>query len=234
MEFHLNYFRSWKMILLKCCTQYVSVWKTQQCPQDWKNSVSIPVIKKGDVKECSSYHMIVLISHASKVMLKILQAMLQQYVSWEFPDVQAAFRKCRGIGDQIAKFIGSQRNHRNSRKISILASLTILKSLTVWITTNCGQFFKRREYLTTLPISWETCIQVKKQVKSRHGTTDWFKIEKGVWQVWILSPCLLNLYAEYIMWNERLDELQAEINTTGRNINNLRYAGDSILMAESE
>ena len=129
MEFHLNYFRSWKLILLKCCTQYVSVWKTQQCPQDWKNSVSIPVLKKGDVKECSSYHMIVFISHASKVMLKILQAMLQQYVSWEFPDVQAAFRKCRGIGDQIAKFIGSQRNHRNSRKISILASLTILKSL---------------------------------------------------------------------------------------------------------
>ena len=77
-------------------------WKTQQWPQDWKRSVFIPIPKKGDAKECSNYHTIPLISRPSKVMLKILQARLQQYVNRELPDVQASFRKGRGIRDQIA------------------------------------------------------------------------------------------------------------------------------------
>ena len=77
-------------------------WKTQQWPQDWKRSVFIPIPKKGNAKGCSNYHTIALISHASKVMLKILQARLQQYVNFELPDVQAGFRKCRGTRDQIA------------------------------------------------------------------------------------------------------------------------------------
>ena len=80
----------------------VQIWKTQQRPQDWKRSVFIPVPKKGNAKECSNYHTIALISHASKVMLKILQARLQQYVNRELPDVQAGFRKGRGTRDQIA------------------------------------------------------------------------------------------------------------------------------------
>ena len=78
------------------------IWKTQQWPQDWKRSVFIPIPKKGNAKECSNYRTITLISHASKVMLKILQARLQQYVNWELPDVQAGFRKGRGTRDQIA------------------------------------------------------------------------------------------------------------------------------------
>ena len=78
------------------------IWKTQQCPQDWKRSVFIPIPKKGNAKECSNYRTIALISHASKVMLKILQARLQQYVNHELPDVQAGFRKGRGTSDQIA------------------------------------------------------------------------------------------------------------------------------------
>ena len=78
------------------------IWKTQQWPQDWKRSVFIPIPKKGNAKECSNYRTIVLISHASKVMLKILQARLQLYVNGELPDVQAGFRKGRGIRDQIA------------------------------------------------------------------------------------------------------------------------------------
>ena len=78
------------------------IWKTQQWPQDWKRSVFIPIPKKGNVKECSNYHTVALISHTSKVMLKILQARLQQYVNHELPDVQAGFTKGRGIGDQIA------------------------------------------------------------------------------------------------------------------------------------
>ena len=78
------------------------IWKTQQWPQDWKSSVFIPIPKKGNAKECSNYHTIALISHANKVMLKILQARLQQYVNSEIPDVQASFRKGRGTRDQTA------------------------------------------------------------------------------------------------------------------------------------
>ena len=81
------------------------IWKTQQWPQDWKGSVFIPIPKKGNAKECSNYHIIALISHASKVMLKIIQARLQQYVNHELPDVQAGFRKGRGTRDQIANLL---------------------------------------------------------------------------------------------------------------------------------
>ena len=88
------------MIVLHSICQYI--WKTQQWPQDWKRSVFTPIPKKGNAKECSNYHTIVLISHASKVMLKILQARLQQYVNRELLDVQVGFRKGRGIRDQIA------------------------------------------------------------------------------------------------------------------------------------
>ena len=86
-------------VLHSICQQ---IWKTQQWPQDWKKSVFIPIWKKGNAKECSNYCMIALISHASKVMLKILKARLQQYVNWELPDIQAGFRKGRGTRDQIA------------------------------------------------------------------------------------------------------------------------------------
>ena len=86
-------------VLDSICQQ---IWKTQQWPQDWKRSAFIPIPKKGNAKECSNYHTIALISHASKVMLKILQARLQQYVNHELPDVQAGFRKGRGTTDQIA------------------------------------------------------------------------------------------------------------------------------------
>ena len=89
-------------MLLKCCTQYASkFWKTQQCQQDWKRSVFILILKKDNAKECSNYCIIALISHASKVMLKILQAGLQQYVNQKLPDVQAGFRKGSGTRDQI-------------------------------------------------------------------------------------------------------------------------------------
>ena len=99
----MSYFKSIKddavKVLHSICQQ---IWKTQKWPQDWKRSVFIPVPKKGNAKECSNYHTIALISHASKVMLKILQARLQQYMNQELPDVQAGFRKGRGTRDQIA------------------------------------------------------------------------------------------------------------------------------------
>ena len=96
--------------------------------------------KEGNAKECSNYCTIALITHASKVMLKILQARLQQYVNHELPDVQAGFRKGRGIRDQIANIRRPWKKQENSRKTSISALLTILKPLTVWITITCGKF----------------------------------------------------------------------------------------------
>ena len=109
--------------------------------------------------------------------------------------------KLIGYVQDYSTSTGSQEKQESSRKTS--ASLTTPKPLTVWITTNYGKFFKRWEYQTTWPASWETCVQVKKQVRTRHGTTDWFQIGKGVHQGCILSPCLFNLYAEYIMRKTR-------------------------------
>ena len=94
------------------------IWKTQQWPQDWKRSVLIPIPKKGNAKECSNYRTIALISHASKVMLKIFQPSLQQYMNRELPDVQTGFRKGRGIGDLIANFVGSLKKYESSTKAS--------------------------------------------------------------------------------------------------------------------
>ena len=139
------------------------IWTTQQWPQDTKRSVFTPKPKNGNAKECSNYHTIALISHASKVMLKILQARLQQYVNRELPDVQAGFRKGRGTRDQIANIQGIIKNPREFQKKSISALLTVPKPLTVWITINCGKFWKRQEYQTTWRASWEICMQVKKQ-----------------------------------------------------------------------
>ena len=97
-------------VLYSICQQ---IWKTQQWPHDWKRSVFIPIPKKGNAKECSNYHTIALISHASKVMLKILQARLQQYVNRELPDVKAGFRKGRGTRDQNANIL----DHRKSKRL---------------------------------------------------------------------------------------------------------------------
>ena len=124
-------------VLHSICQQ---IWKTQQWPQDWKRSVFVPIPKKGHVKECSNYHTIAVISHSSKVMLKILQARLQQYVNCELPDVQAGFRKGRGTRDQIANICWIIKRQESSRKISISPLLTMLMPLTVWITINCGKF----------------------------------------------------------------------------------------------
>ena len=119
----------------------------------------------------------------------------------------------------LLKSVGSLKKQESSRKASTSALLTMPKTLTVWTTTNSGKFLKRWEYHTTWPVSWEICMQVRKQQLERHGTTDWLQIGKGVHQGCILSPCLFNLYAEYIMRNAGLDEAQAGIEIAGRNIN---------------
>ena len=116
------------------------IWKTQQWLQDWKRSVFILIPKKGNAKECSNYCTIALISHASKVMLKSLQARLQQYMNCKLPDVQAGFRKGRGTRDQIANIHWINKKVSEFQKTSISALLTMPKPLTVWITINCGKF----------------------------------------------------------------------------------------------
>ena len=129
-------------VLHSICQQ---IWKTQQWPQDWKRSVFIPIPKKGNAKECSNYHTIALISHTSKIMLKILQARLQQYMKRELPDVQAGFRKGREIRFKSPTPVESLRKQESSRKTSTSALLTTLKPLTMWNTTICGKFLKRWE-----------------------------------------------------------------------------------------
>ena len=133
-------------VLHSVCPQ---MWKTQQWPQDWKRSVLTPIPKKGNAKECSNYHTIALISRASKVMLKILQARLQQYVNHELPHVQTGFRKGRGTRYQLTNICWIMEKAREFQRNIYSALLIIPKPLTVWITINCGKFFKRWEYQST-------------------------------------------------------------------------------------
>ena len=139
-------------------------------------------------------------------MLKILQARLQQYVNCELPDVQAGFRKGRGTRDQIANIcwiIGKTREFQKN----IYFCFTDYAESFDCVDHNCGKFLKRWEYQTTLPASWEICMQIKKQVRTGHGTADWFQIRKGVCQSYI---------AEYIMRNAGLVEEQAGIRLPGQ------------------
>ena len=123
-----------------------SVQKTQQWPQDWKRSVFIPIPKKGNAKECSNYCTIALISHASKVMLKILQARLQQYMNCELPDVQAGFRKGRGTRDQVANICWIMEKASKFQKNIKFCFIDCTKAFDCVDTTNCGKFLKRWEY----------------------------------------------------------------------------------------
>ena len=138
------------------------IWKIQQWPQDWKKSVFISIPKKGNAKEHSDYHTIALISHTNKVMLKILQARLQQYVNQELLEVQVGFRKGRGTRDQIGNIHWIIEKAREFQKNIYFCFIDYAKAF-VWITISCGKFLKRWEYNTTWPASWEICIQVKKQ-----------------------------------------------------------------------
>ena len=115
------------------------IWKTQQWLQDWKRSVFIPIPKKGNAKECSNYCTIALISHTSKVMLKIRQARLQQYVNRELPNVQAGFRKGRGTRDQTANICWIMEKAKEFKKNVYFSFIDYAKVL-VWITINCGKF----------------------------------------------------------------------------------------------
>ena len=167
-------------------------------------------------------------------MLKILQTRLQQYVNQEIPDIQAGFRKGRGTRDQIANIHWIIEKARKFQKNIYFYFIDYAEA--------CGCVYHNKlwKILQKMGIPDPlTCLlrhlyeSQEATVTTRHGTMDWFKIGKGVHQGYILSPCLFNFYAEYIMQNAGLDEAQAGIKTAGKNINNLRYADDTILMAES-
>ena len=167
-------------------------------------------------------------------MFKILQARFQQYVDIELSDVKTGFRKGRGTRGQIASICWIIEKAREFQKNTYFCSINYAKAFDCEEKNKPWKFFKRWEYHTTWPASWETCIQVKKQqqnqIKSKKTGS---KLGKSVTRLYIFT-CLFNLYAEYIMRNAGLDEAQAWIKTAGRNINNLRYADDLTFMAESE
>ena len=168
-------------------------------------------------------------------MLKIFQARLQQYMNWEFPDVQAGFTEEPEIKIANIHWI-IKKSKRISEKHLYLLNWLYLKPSTVWITTNSAKFLKRWQYQTTLIASREICTQVQKQQINwtwNNGLVpNWER--SYVKAVYCHPDYLYNFYAEYLMWNARLDEAQAGIKIARRHINNLRYADDTILMAESE
>ena len=169
-------------------------------------------------------------------MFKILQASFLQYVNRELPDVQAGFRKGRGTRDQIANIRWIIKKAREFQKKNIyFCFIDNAKAFDCVDQNKLWKILKEMEISDRL-----TCLLrnlyggQEATVRTGHGTTDWFHIGKGVCQGCILSPCLFNLYAEYIMRNAEMKETQAEIKIAGKNINNLRYADDTTLMAESE
>ena len=199
-----------------------------------KRSVFIPIPKKGNAKEWSNYLAITLILHASKVMLKILEARLQQYMNCELPDVQAGFRKGRGTRDQMANICWIIEKAREFQK-SIYFFIDYTKAF------DCVNHNKLWKILQEMGVpDHQTCLlknlyaDQETTVRTGHRTTDWLQIGKRIHQGCRLSPCLFNLYAEYIMRNAGLEEAQAGIKIAGRNINNLRYADDTTLMAENK
>ena len=135
----------------------------QQWPQDWKRSVFIMIPKKGNAKECSDYCTTALISHTSKVMLKILQVRVQQYLNWEFPDAQPRFRKGRGTRDQIANIHCIIEKNKRVPEKRLLMLYWLHQSLWLCGSQQTRKFLKSWEYQTTWPVSWEIYMQVKKQ-----------------------------------------------------------------------
>ena len=163
MEIELSYFKPWKMMLWKCCTQCASKFGKLSLATGLEKVSFHFNLKERQSKELSDYRTIELISHARKVVLKIIQARLQQYMNHELPDVQAGFRKGGGTRDQIANIHWIMEKAREFQKNIYFSLLTMPKPLTVWITINCGTFWKRWEYQTTWPASWEICTQLRKQ-----------------------------------------------------------------------
>ena len=180
-------------MLLKCCTQCQQIWRTQQWPQDWKRSFFIPIPKKDNAKECSNYCTIMLISHASKVMFKILQARLQQYMNWELPDVQAGFQRGRGSRDQIANTRWIMEKARKFQKNMYFCLIDYTKAFDcvdhkkLWkIPKEMGVPDHLIYLLRNLYMGQEATV------RTGHGTSYWFQIggKEYVKAVYCQPACL--------------------------------------------
>ena len=178
--------------MLKCFTQYVG--KFGKPSSDWERSVFISIPKKGSTKECTNYHTTVLISHASKVMLKILQARLQLYMNWEIPDVKARFQRDRGTRDQTANIHWLTEKAKEFQKNIYFCFTDYAKAF------DCVDHNKLWKILQEMGIPdhltcllWNPYAGQEATVRSGYGTTDWFQIGKEVRQGCLWSPCLFNL-----------------------------------------
>ena len=206
-------------MLRKCCTQYASKFGKLSCGhRTGKVQFSFQSQRKENAKEWSDYCTVTLISHTSKVMLKILQARLWQYMRNQRSNCQHPL------------------DHRKSKFqkiyfcfIDYTKAFDCVDHNKLW---NILKEMRLPDHLTCLLRN--LCAGQEATVRTRHETTHWFQIDRRVCQGCMLSPCLFNFYAEYIMWNAGLDEAQAGIKIARRNINNLRYADDTTLMAKSE
>ena len=220
-------------MLWKYCTQYASKLGKLSSGHKTAKGVFIPIPKRGNAKESSNYCTIALTLYTSKEMPKILQARLQENMIHELPHVQAGYRKGSRIRDQIANIHWVIKKTREFQKNIYFTDY--IKAFDSVDHNKLWKILKEMgipDHLTCLLRNLNEGQEAT--VRTGHGTTDWFQIGKGVHQGCIVSPCLLNLYAEYIMRNAGLDEAHAGIKIARRNINNLRYTDDTTLMAESK
>ena len=231
MEFQLCYFKSWKTTVLTCCTQYASkFWKLSSGHRTGKGQFLFQSQKKAVPKNVQTTAQL----HTSH-RLEILKARFQQYINQELPDVQAGFRKGRGTRDQTANILCIIEKAREFPENINFCFIDYTKAFDYVDHNNMWKILKEMgipAHLTCLLKNLYAGQEVT--LRTGHGARNWFQIGKGVGQGCIRSPCLFNLYADFFMWNARLDEAQVGIKIAGRNINNLRYADDTTLKAESE
>ena len=216
------------MSLWKCSTQYASKFGKLSSGNRTAKGVFIPIPKKSNAKECSNYCTIALISHASKVRLKILQARLQQSVNCELPYVQPGIRKGRGTRDQIPNTPWIIKKAREFQKNIYFCFIVYIKAFDYVDHNKLWKILQEMGIPDPLTCLLRNLFADQEATDwTGHGTIDWFTIGKGICQGCILSPYLFNFYSEYIMRNSGMEEAQAGIKIAGRNINNLRYADDT-------
>jgi hypothetical protein len=211
------------------------IWAKTTWPKDWKKSVYIPIYKKGDKKDCGNYRTIALISHASKILLKIIQKRIEPALERELAIEQAGFRRNRGTRDHIANLRWIMEVAREYKRDLYLCFIDYSKAF------DCVEHSKLWHVLRDMGIPEHITILLRnlydKQeavVRTEAGDTEPFGVGKGVRQGCILSPYLFNLYSENIMRGADLEEAEEGIRIGGRKVNNLRYADDTTLMAETE
>ncbi|CAI9728353.1 Hypothetical predicted protein [Octopus vulgaris] len=210
------------------------IWRTCKWPREWKRSVFFPIPKKKDTKDCANYRTITLIPHVSEILLKIIQKRLNTTIERELPEVQAGFRKGRGTRDHIANLRWILEKAREYQKKLYMCFIDYSKAFD---SIDHDKLWKCLEEMGT-PLHHVQLIRSLYQnqeatVWTPYGDTDWFEIGKGTRQGCILSPAAFNMYAEKVMRNAGLEDSSIGERIGGRDINNLRYADDTALLAES-